>query len=69
MKLLKFLSTTSKPFALLLPTYIATKSYWKEFLSSITISTNQSNSIHNTRQVLYILPPNSYEYHHPVRII
>lgn len=52
-RLLNYLRTADKPFALLLPAYIATKSYWKAFLDD------------GPRQALYILPPDYYHYLHP----
>lgn len=44
------------PFALLLPVYVATKSYWKDFVQ-------QQKSI--GMDAFYILPPDYYEYSHP----
>lgn len=58
-KLLNFLlSNIIKPFALLLPCYIATKNYWSTFINNNQI---QSNNI----SFLYVLPPESYNYNHP----
>ena len=37
----------NRPFALLLPAYIATKSYWKDFLSSFNNNNNNSNNNNN----------------------
>ena len=50
------LSRKLRPFALLLPVYIATKSYWRSFVES-----SQQSGL----QVLYLLPPVYYEYAHP----
>ncbi len=52
-KLLQYLKTTNKPFALLLPVYTATKSYWRDVVTASKIPP------------LYLLPPKSYEYDHP----
>jgi hypothetical protein len=46
----------SRPFALLLPVYVATKSYWKDF------ALQQASA---GKRVFYILPPDYYEYSHP----
>jgi hypothetical protein len=46
-----------RPFALLLPVYVATKSYWKDFAA-------QQLQQHNAA-VFYLLPPIYYEYSHP----
>lgn len=47
---------TPSPFALLLPVYVATKSYWKDFAA-------QQAAV--GRPVFYVLPPDYYEYSHP----
>jgi hypothetical protein len=58
-KLLQYLSSnSSKPYALLLPVYTATKSYWKDFAELQTRSPQIAVP-------LYLLPPESYEYDHP----
>eukprot|EP00602_Paraphysomonas_sp_CaronLab_P001041 CAMPEP_0185033378 /NCGR_PEP_ID=MMETSP1103-20130426/22248_1 /TAXON_ID=36769 /ORGANISM="Paraphysomonas bandaiensis, Strain Caron Lab Isolate" /LENGTH=306 /DNA_ID=CAMNT_0027569617 /DNA_START=23 /DNA_END=943 /DNA_ORIENTATION=+ len=66
-KLLQYLSGITKPFALLLPAYTATKSYWKEFVQSENTRcknhTGCSTSLASS--VLYVLPPGSYAYSHP----
>jgi hypothetical protein len=49
-------ASNAVPFALLLPVYVATKSYWKDFAA-------QQASI--GRPMFYILPPDYYEYSHP----
>jgi hypothetical protein len=49
-------ASNAVPFVLLLPVYVATKSYWKDFAA-------QQASI--GRPVFYILPPDYYEYSHP----
>jgi len=64
--LLKFLSThtgkgtsstpSTLPFALLLPVYTATKSYWKDFAQAQAVQ---------GKNAFYILPPDYYEYSHP----
>mmetsp|Transcript_25980 Transcript_25980/g.24836 ORF Transcript_25980/g.24836 Transcript_25980/m.24836 type:complete len:440 (-) Transcript_25980:26-1345(-) len=62
-----------KPFALLLPAYTATKSYWKEFATDLEskyelMNRNENNSTVGSsshKSVLYMLPPESYEYRHP----
>eukprot|EP01039_Chlorochromonas_danica_P008881 gene8881-9796_t len=54
-RLLDFLHSNSRPFALLLPAYIVTKSYWKTFV--------ESSSPRN--DMLYLLPPDYYHYCHP----
>lgn len=97
LKLLNFLSTNQKPFALLLPAYISTKSYWKDFLSKESSNKSVANNSHTSgtvgsptptsgkktkkskldfkpaveknnnkeRDVIYVLPPDSYQYAHP----
>ncbi|RYH01494.1 hypothetical protein EON65_48315 [archaeon] len=50
-RLLQYLSTTTHPYLLLLPAYIATKAYWKNFTQN--------------KSVLYIAPPEHYHYVHP----
>jgi hypothetical protein len=65
-RLLQYLHTISKPFALLLPAYTATKSYWREFLQEerrLRLSPERRSGPHDP--VLYLLPPASYEYSHP----
>ena len=55
-------SSTVQPltaFALLLPIYTATKSYWKEFASEFVRRTCDNNSL------FYLVPPDCYEYQHP----
>eukprot|EP00598_Pedospumella_elongata_P015656 CAMPEP_0185014246 /NCGR_PEP_ID=MMETSP1098-20130426/99222_1 /TAXON_ID=89044 /ORGANISM="Spumella elongata, Strain CCAP 955/1" /LENGTH=467 /DNA_ID=CAMNT_0027543335 /DNA_START=65 /DNA_END=1469 /DNA_ORIENTATION=+ len=47
---------TTLPFALLLPVYTATKSYWKDFVHAQSLLGKNS---------FYILPPDYYEYSHP----
>ena len=62
-----------KPFALLLPAYTASKSYWREFVtdleskSNYTLGSNDEgiSSTYSGSAVLYVLPPDSYEYRHP----
>ena len=56
LRLLNFLRVQQRPFALLLPAYTATKSYWKEF----SIPTNSFNP-----DILYLMPGGSYSYEHP----
>lgn len=56
LRLLQYLKTSSKPSALLLPVYIATKSYWKDFVEG---KQQQRDSI------IYFLPASSYQYDHP----
>jgi hypothetical protein len=58
-RLIDFLKKDKRPFALLLPIYTATKSYWKEFATAVSSSSAQSTS------PMYLIPPDSYEYHHP----
>jgi hypothetical protein len=60
-RLLQYLANVGKPFALLLPVYTATKSYWKEFAANST-SSPQGGS---WPSVFYLIPPDSYEYRHP----
>lgn len=56
-RLLQFLAKQpNKPFALLLPAYTATKSYWREFTSTAT---------RGDTTALYLMPPESYHYCHP----
>lgn len=52
LKLLEYLRSAGKPSALLLPAYIATKSYWKTYLAA-------------GQSALYVLPPDYYHYSHP----
>ena len=57
-----------KPFALLLPAYTANKSYWKDFVSTLEGKSNysaKSSAYSGESPVLYVLPPDSYEYRHP----
>ena len=62
-----------KPFALLLPAYTASKSYWKEFVTDLQCKSNYNTSAndggirgtYSGSAVLYVLPPDSYEYRHP----
>lgn len=49
-------SHNTLPFALLLPVYVATKSYWKDFVQQQHCA---------GREAFYILPPDYYEYSHP----
>lgn len=71
-KLLSYLAASNKPFALLLPAYTASKSYWKQYIteagtvirkSSLPVSSLQSS--HKSKFELYVMPPDSYEYLHP----
>lgn len=97
-RLLNFLSSSAKPYALLVPAYTATKSYWKDFLEyksscnqtaqprinnsvqsqqskrskllpspavTAKISTPETKGQESRRDVLYLMPANSYEYVHP----
>lgn len=48
-----------RPFALLLPAYTATKSYWREFVEKTAARHGEASAF------LYLMPPNSYEYDHP----
>jgi hypothetical protein len=59
-KLLDYLSSTARsatalkrPFALLLPAYTATKSYWRDFTAK------------HASSCLYLMPKDRYEYVHP----
>ena len=61
-RLLQYLANVGKPFALLLPVYTATKSYWKEFAATST-SSRQGGG--DCPSVFYLIPPDSYEYRHP----
>lgn len=74
-KLLRYLSQSDKPFCLLLPVYVAAKSYWRDFITSEKAK-NSSKLASNTKVAsgttpsvqlteLYLLPPTSYEYNHP----
>ena len=49
-------TTSTLPFALLLPVYTATKSYWKDFAQAQALV---------GKNAFYILPPDYYEYSHP----
>lgn len=73
-KLLQYLSGANKPFCLLLPVYVAAKSYWRDFLAAqqVKSDTNRAAGASAARgspdlklQALYLLPPISYEYNHP----
>mmetsp|Transcript_15749 Transcript_15749/g.26291 ORF Transcript_15749/g.26291 Transcript_15749/m.26291 type:complete len:310 (+) Transcript_15749:81-1010(+) len=70
-KLLQYLSQSDKPFCLLLPVYVATKSYWREFVASEKVkkegksSTSSKTGISPQLTELYLLPSISYEYNHP----
>lgn len=55
-RLLKYLSNATTPFLLLLPSYTASKSYWREF---VEISSNVGMTMQ------YLMPKHSYNYHHP----
>lgn len=56
-KLLEFLRANhTKPFALLLPAYTATKSYWREFSEQLS---------REGSECFFLLPPDSYRYTHP----
>lgn len=59
LKLLAFLRDRGRecPFALLLPAYCATKSYWREFVGE----GGQQQSI----RCMYIMPRDRYEFSHP----
>ena len=46
----------SIPFLLLMPAYVATKQYFRDFL------TNESDSVHD---VIYLIPSTTYKYDHP----
>ena len=48
-----------RPFALLLPAYTATKSYWREFVEKTAARHGEASAF------LYLMPPSSYEYDHP----
>ena len=54
-QLMAYLTTTDKPYALLLPVYTVTKSYWKDLVVGCSSEDN----------ILYLLPPESYDYEHP----
>jgi hypothetical protein len=81
-------SDKRKPYALLLPAYTATKSYWKEFIADLEKQPNLSTNLNSdtsaiitsssainlnpnpsattsSSDVLYLLPPDSYQYRHP----
>ena len=71
-RLIEFLKRSEKPFLLLLPVYTATKSYWRLFaeepISNLKPSSEGagfSSSQSFRRNTIYLLPPDSYEYHHP----
>lgn len=58
-RLLQYLLSAQvmKPFALLLPAYTATKSYWGEFVDKMRSGRSSG--------FLYVMPTGSYEYDHP----
>lgn len=62
-KLLQYLQTIDRPYALLLPAYTATKSYWKDFIRFE--NQRRRNESRPGDAVIYLLPPSSYEYSHP----
>lgn len=64
-QLLRYLQTISKPYALLLPAYTATKSYWKDFLQFESQRGKARTALSISDPVIYLLPPSSYEYSHP----
>lgn len=70
-KLLNFLaSRPAQPYALLLPAYTATKSYWREFATSAATATTPGNNsskgtFNSLTSPFYVLPPDYYEYCHP----
>lgn len=53
-KLLSYLGKVNKPYVLLLPAYVATKSYWRDFISSVSSSTP-----HTTKQSSIVSRNNS----------
>jgi hypothetical protein len=62
-----FLRRIKKPFALLLPAYTVTKSYWKDFVTA-TEKQNQKKSGSTAAlpsSFMYVLPAVSYNYEHP----
>lgn len=48
----------NRPFLLLLPIYISTKSYWREFVA-------ENKRADGSMDPYYIVPPDSYSYLHP----
>ena len=67
-KLLTFLMNRriKKPFALLLPAYTVTKSYWRDFVTETEKRNRKQNAESaNKSSFLYILPSTSYNYDHP----
>jgi hypothetical protein len=60
-KLCNYLHQCGKPFALLLPVYIVTKSYWKSFLTSY----GSDETITVMKSMTYLIPSIHYEYSHP----
>jgi hypothetical protein len=61
-QLLEYLRTITKPFALLLPAYTATKAYWRNFVQQENLRWKVKGPFDS---VIYLLPPSSYEYSHP----
>ena len=57
--LLKRSDSSVRPFALLLPAYTATKSYWREFVDLTKSKHGDASAF------LYLMPSKSYEYDHP----
>lgn len=47
LKLLNFLQTSKQPFALLLPAYTATKSYWKDFITTTHSNYDNVNGLNS----------------------
>ncbi|CAM9158502.1 unnamed protein product, partial [Ectocarpus fasciculatus] len=67
-KLLTFLMNrrVKKPFALLLPAYTVTKSYWRDFVTETEKRNKKRNGeTVNNSSFIYILPSTSYNYDHP----
>ena len=68
-KLLDYLLEDSTPFCLLLPAYVAAKSYWREFVEAIKKRNNSEMRKVESQEVklneIYLLPPENYEYKHP----
>lgn len=54
-----------KPFALLLPAYTVTKSYWRDFVTFVENKSKKANAGLASSCFMYILPPVSYNYEHP----
>lgn len=65
-KLLTYLQNrrVQKPFALLLPAYTVTKSYWREFVDAIENKNKRAGGTGHG-SFMYILPAISYSYDHP----